>query len=96
MLFPCDGLPLDPTSCLTGSSMFAKKLESSVLAVYNHGKKLFGHFCISWAFSNSCMPNPSPHPINNVGHVYPEFFYEFELYIGWREGELALICSNGG
>ena len=30
-----------------------------------------------------------PHPTNNVGRVYPEFFFsEFQLCIGWREGEL--------
>ena len=32
--------------------------------------------------------NPSPHPTNNVGRVYPEFFSEFQLCIGWGEGEL--------
>ena len=34
------------------------------------------------------MPNPSPHPTNNVGRVYPEFFSECQLCLGWREGEL--------
>ena len=30
-----------------------------------------------------------PHPTNNVGRVYPEFFFsEFQRCIGWREGEL--------
>ena len=30
------------------------------------------------------MLNPSPYPTNNVGRVYPEF----QLFIGWGEGEL--------
>lgn len=47
-----------------------------------------GHSWISGAFSNSCMLNPSPHPTKNVGCVYPEFFYEFQLSIGWTEGQL--------
>ena len=29
---------------------------------------------ISGAFSNLHKPNPSPHPTNNVGLLYPEFF----------------------
>ena len=41
-----------------------------------------------WEFSNSQRLNPSPHPTNNVGRVYPEFFSEFWLCIGWGEGEL--------
>ena len=44
--------------------------------------------CISGAFSNSYRPNPSPHPTNNDGRVYPEFFCEFQLCTGWRKGEL--------
>ena len=40
--------------------------------------------CISGAFSNSYRPNPSPHPTNNVGRVYPEF----QLCTGWGKGEL--------
>ena len=48
-----------------------------------------GHFCFPGAFSTySHMPNPSPHPTNNVGRVYPEFFSECQLCLGWREGEL--------
>ena len=44
--------------------------------------------CISGAFSNSYRPNPSPHPTNNVGRVYPEFFSEFQLCTGWGKEEL--------
>ena len=40
------------------------------------------------AFSNSHGPNPSSHPTNNVGREYQEFFSEFQLCIGWGEGEL--------
>ena len=41
-----------------------------------------------WGVSNSHRSNPFPHPTNNVGRVYPEFFSEFQLCIGWGEGEL--------
>ena len=39
-----------------------------------------GHFCISGVFSNSHRSSPSPHPTNNVGRVYPEFFGVSRLY----------------
>ena len=48
--------------------------------------KVLGCFCISGAFSNSHRSNPFPHPTNNVGRVYPEFFWEFQLCTGWGEG----------
>ena len=38
--------------------------------------------------------NPCRHPTNNVGHVYPEFFCEFQLCIGWGEGELQKHFEN--
>ena len=44
----------------------------------------FGTLLHFWAFSDSHRPKPSPHPINNVARVYPEFF----LCTGWREGKL--------
>ena len=34
------------------------------------------------------MPNPSPHLINTVGHVYIRIFSKSWLCIGWGEGEL--------
>ena len=49
---------------------------------------LLGHFRVYGAFSNSHRPNPSPHPTNNVGRVYREFFSEFQLCIRWGEREL--------
>ena len=36
--------------------------------------KNLGALFISGAFSNSHKPNPSLHPTNNVGLLYPEFF----------------------
>ena len=42
--------------------------------------KVLGHFCISGAFSNSHKSNPSPHPANNIGLVYPESFRVSTLY----------------
>ena len=49
---------------------------------------MLGHFCISWAFSVSQRPNPSPHPINKVGHGIQDFFSEFQLCYRLGEGEL--------
>ena len=42
-------------------------------ANYNHEQKL-GYFWITEAFSNSHIPRPSPHPTNNIGRMFPEFF----------------------
>jgi len=47
--------------------------------------KILGHFCISGAFSNSRRSNPCPHPKNNVGLMYPEFFLSFNFV---RQGEV--------
>ena len=33
--------------------------------------KSLGTLLHFWAFSNSHRPNPSPHPTNNVGNMYP-------------------------
>ena len=54
---------------------------------YSHGQKS-SDTCVSGAFSNARRSNPSPHPTNNVGRVYPEFFSKFQLWIGGGEGEL--------
>ena len=45
---------------------------------YNHGQKSWDT-CVSEAFSNSHTSNRSPHPINNVGRVYPESFPSFNF-----------------
>ena len=50
--------------------------------------KVLVHFCIFGAFSNSQMPNPSPHTINGIGHVFPKFVCEFQHCIGWMERQL--------
>ena len=68
-----------PQNCLFSSHLFIRQSWTKVL----------GHFCISGAFSNSHRSNPSPHPTNNVGRVYPEFFSEFQLCIGWGGGRTA-------
>ena len=68
-----------PQNCLFSSHLFFRQSWTEVL----------GHFCISGAFSNSHRSNPSPHPTNNVGRVYPEFFSEFQLCIGWGGGRTA-------
>ena len=54
-----------PQNCLFPSHIFIRQSWTKVL----------GHFCISEAFSNSDRSNPSPHPTNNVGRVYPELFF---------------------
>ena len=52
-------------------SVLRKKMQSWT--------KVLGHFCVSGAFSNSHRSNPSSHPTNNVGRVYPEFFPSFSF-----------------
>ena len=44
------------------------------------GKSL-GTLSRLWGVSH--RSNPSPHPTNNVGRVYREFFSEFQLCIRW-------------
>ena len=77
-------------NCLFSSHLFFRHSWTIVL----------GHFCISGAFSNSHRSSPSPHTTSNVGRVYPEFFSEFQLCIGWGDGERqenfekdALFCE---
>ena len=59
-----------------------KKIKSSAKLQQNKEwniqswTKVLGHFCISGTFFNSHSPNPSPHPTNNVGRVYPDFFFQ--------------------
>ena len=57
----------------------------SKIAVMNRS---LGTFYIFGGFSNSHRHNSSPHPTNKVGSMFPEFFSEFQLCIGWGEGEL--------
>ena len=71
-----------------------KKIKSSAKLQQNKEwniqswTKVLGHFCISGTFFNSHSSNPCPHPTNNVGRVYPDFFSKFQLCIGWGEGGL--------
>ena len=60
----------NPQNCLFSSHLFSRQSWTKVL----------GHFCISGAFSNAHRSNPSPHPANDVGCVYPEFFLLSTLY----------------
>ena len=48
--------------------------------IMNKSLRTLLHF---WVFSNSHRSNPSPHTTNNAGCMYPEFFSEFKLCIGW-------------
>ena len=75
---------IEKPPCLTPSlSTGPKRLSGADLQSW---RKVSGHFFVSVAFSSSHRSNPSPHPTNNVGRVYPEFFSEFQLCIGWGEG----------
>ena len=56
--------------------------------------KSLGTLLHFWVFSNSHRSNPSPHTTNNVGCMYPEFFSEFQLCIGWGEGQLQENFEN--
>ena len=49
----------------------------------NHGQKSWDTFAFLGVF------HPSSHTTNNVGCMYPEFFSEFQLYIGWGGGTTA-------
>ena len=71
-------------NCLFPSHLFFRQSWTKVL----------GHFCISGAFSNSHRSNPSPHPTNNVGRVYPDFFSEFQLCIGWGRENCKKISKT--
>ena len=53
--------------------------------------KVLGHFCRKFLDVFQSQP-PSPttplHFTENVARIYPEVFSEFQLCIGWGEGEL--------
>ena len=53
----------------------------------NPGQKSWAslHF---WGVFPLTRDQPLPSTTNNVGRVYPEFFSEFQLCIGWRGREL--------
>ena len=57
----------------------SQQLKGMQISKLQSWTKVLGHFCVSGAFSNSHRPNPSPHPTNNVGRVYPEFFPSFNF-----------------
>ena len=53
--------------------------------------KVLGHFYIYGAFFFfffSCIKKPLPHPTNNVGRVYRDFFPECQHCVGWGKGKL--------
>ena len=60
----------------------------SIFGTLQSWTKVLVHFCIFGAFSNSQMPNLSPHTINGIGHVFPKFVCEFQHCIGWMEWQL--------
>ena len=60
----------------------------------NPGQKSWAslHF---WGVFPLTRDQPLPSTTNNVGRVYPEFFSEFQLCIGWGEGELQENFEKG-
>ena len=75
-LFACD-----ENLFSNGQDSMPKKslIQMTILRTnYNHGQKAWDT-CISEAFSNSHRSSSFPHAINNVGHVYPEFFPSFNF-----------------
>ena len=68
-------------------SLYAVQLSLTSSPAYNHGQKSWDTFAFLGRFPTTQV-RPPPPPTNNVGRVYPEFFFEFRLCIGWGEGEL--------
>ena len=60
---------------------------------YNHGQKSWDTFAFLGVFQFTQV-QPLPSHTNNVGCMYPEFFSEFQLCIGWGEGELQENFEN--
>ena len=75
-------------------SLFYKKGKHFFLSFFSHAShhsypshpsdpqswtKVLGHFCVSGVFFNSHRSDPSPHPTNYVGRMYPEFFLSFNF-----------------
>ena len=56
--------------------------------LYFSGTQVLGHFCVSGAFSNSNRSNTSLTLQTMLDACIQNFFSEFQLCIGWREGEL--------
>ena len=63
-------------------NLYIVKLSAANLSKLQSWTKVLGHFCVSGVFFNSHRSNPSPHPTNNVGRVYPEFFQRFNFVSG--------------
>ena len=87
--------PFSITWCSIKGVFRQKKLSvqafnSVCIYNYNHVQKSWDTFAFVRLLFNSHMPNPYPHPINNVGRVSAcvQNFSEFQHCIGWGEGEL--------
>ena len=50
--------------------------------------KSLGTLLCFWGVFQFTQVQPPLHPTNNVGHVFPAFFLEFQLCIGLVEGGL--------
>ena len=62
-------------------------IEAILTRIYNHGQTSW-NTCVSGAFSNSHRFNLSPSPHKQCWTRVSRFFSEFQLCIGWGEGEL--------
>ena len=60
--------------------------------------KSLGTLLHFWGIFQFTQVQPSPHPTNNVGRVYPEFFPSFNFVhcIGCGEGELQENFEKDG
>ena len=63
---------------------------------YNHAwTKVFGHLCVSGAFPIHIGPTPPLTPQTMLDACIQTFFSEFQLCIGWGEGELQENFEKG-
>ena len=91
----CAELPRRTVLGLNNRSSFMRNLQSYT--------KILGHSQISGAFSDSHRSNPSPHPTNNIGCVYPVTFPSLNFVHGgvgrtarkFRKGCTVLLGNQG-
>ena len=79
----CNGAQLHYTNFLTAGSHIGWVFTPYWIYNDGHSWDTFGTLLHFWGvFQYSHRSNPSPHPTNNVGLVYPEFFLSFNFVQG--------------
>ena len=76
----CNGAQLHYANLLSEGSHIGRVFTP--YWIYNHGQQSWDTFAFLGSFSNSYRSNPSLHPTNNVGLVYPQFFLSFNFVQG--------------